>query len=220
LLKQADERLMQVEGFALEDMAGQLYEERSRRGLGDFPLSERIQGYWDRSDVEIDLVAIAADEKRIRFGTCKRNESRLLGSIADLKMAAERFLNAQPRFKSWTAEYVAIAPAISPELAQRLIAEGVIPQDLVMLTAGLYGPSQPRLLGLSGLPDTRDGKLQPMIGHGVQCMSIGFLVDEESPVIWRGPMITQALTRLLQETHWENLDYLIVTCRRAPATSI
>ena len=49
-----------------------------------------------------------------------------------------------------------------------------------------------------------------MIGHGVQCMSIGFLVDEESPVIWRGPMITQALTRLLQETHWENLDYLIV----------
>ncbi|HHZ9317080.1 ATP-binding protein [Stutzerimonas stutzeri] len=137
LLKQADERLMQVEGFALEDMAGQLYEERSRRGLGDFPLSERIQGYWDRSDVEIDLVAIAADEKRIRFGTCKRNESRLLGSIADLKMAAERFLNAQPRFKSWTAEYVAIAPAISPELAQRLIAEGVIPQDLVMLTAGL-----------------------------------------------------------------------------------
>lgn len=137
LLNQADERLMQVEGFALEDMAGQLYEERSRRGLGDFPLSERIQGYWDRSDVEIDLVAVSADEKRIRFGTCKRNESKLLGSISDLKMAAERFLNAQPRFKAWAAEYVAIAPKISPELAQRLIAEGVVPQDLVMLIAGL-----------------------------------------------------------------------------------
>jgi ATP-binding protein involved in chromosome partitioning len=92
-------------------------------------------------------------------------------------------------------------------LALALAADGA---RVGMLDADLYGPSQPRLLGLSGLPDTRDGKLQPMIGHGVQCMSIGFLVDEESPVIWRGPMITQALTRLLQETHWENLDYLIV----------
>ena len=79
-----------------------------------------------------------------------------------------------------------------------------------MLDADLYGPSQPRLLGLSGLPESRDGKLQPMLGHGLQCMSIGFLVDEEAPVIWRGPMISQALTRLLNETAWDNLDYLIV----------
>lgn len=79
-----------------------------------------------------------------------------------------------------------------------------------MLDADLYGPSQPRLLSLSGMPESRDGKLEPMLGHGLQCMSIGFLVDEEAPVIWRGPMITQALTRLLQETHWQDLDYLIV----------
>lgn len=92
-------------------------------------------------------------------------------------------------------------------LALALAADGA---RVGMLDADLYGPSQPRLLGLSGLPETRDGKLQPMLGHGLQCMSIGFLVDEEAPVIWRGPMITQALTRLLQETRWQDLDYLIV----------
>ncbi|MCP2936615.1 DUF234 domain-containing protein, partial [Salmonella enterica subsp. enterica serovar Typhimurium] len=78
LIDQADERLAEVEGHALEDLVGQIYEERSRRGMGDFPLSERIQGYWDRSDVEIDLVAINEDECRIRFGSCKRNPLRLL----------------------------------------------------------------------------------------------------------------------------------------------
>ena len=92
-------------------------------------------------------------------------------------------------------------------LALALAADGA---RVGMLDADLYGPSQPRLLGLSGLPQSHDGKLQPMLGHGLQCMSIGFLVDEEAPVIWRGPMISQALTRLLNETAWDDLDYLIV----------
>lgn len=92
-------------------------------------------------------------------------------------------------------------------LALALAADGA---RVGMLDADLYGPSQPRLLGLSGMPESRDGKLEPMLGHGLQCMSIGFLVDEEAPVIWRGPMITQALTRLLEETRWQELDYLIV----------
>lgn len=92
-------------------------------------------------------------------------------------------------------------------LALALAADGA---KVGMLDADLYGPSQPRLLGLSGMPESRDGKLEPMLGHGLQCMSIGFLVDEEAPVIWRGPMITQALTRLLEETRWQELDYLIV----------
>ncbi|WP_338521472.1 ATP-binding protein [Pseudomonas batumici] len=137
LLQQADERLMQVEGSALEDLVGQLYEERSRRGLGDFPLTERIQGYWDRSDVEIDLVAICGDERRIRFGTCKRNESKLLASITPLKTATARFLNAQPRFASWTVEYVALAPRISTSVSRQLEAQGVLVQDLMVLTNGL-----------------------------------------------------------------------------------
>ncbi|WP_228778170.1 DUF234 domain-containing protein, partial [Pseudomonas aeruginosa] len=126
-----------VEGYALEDMVGKLYEERSRRGLGDFPLTERIQGFWDRSDVEIDLVAICGDEQRIRFGTCKRNENKLLGSIEPLKQAAERFLNAQPRFRSWSVEYVAIVPRISADLTEQLKSQDVLSQDLIALTADL-----------------------------------------------------------------------------------
>src|SRR5690606_14837000 len=80
-------------------------------------------------------------------------------------------------------------------LALALAGEGA---RVGILDADLYGPSQPRMLGLSGLPETTEGKkLKPMLGHGLQTMSIGFLVDEEAPVIWRGPMITQALNRLL-----------------------
>lgn len=93
-------------------------------------------------------------------------------------------------------------------LALALAGEGY---RVGVLDADLYGPSQPRMLGLKGMPDSPDGKiLEPMIGHGIQTMSIGFLVDEESPIIWRGPMITQALTRLVYQTRWDNLDYLIV----------
>lgn len=93
-------------------------------------------------------------------------------------------------------------------LALALTAEGA---RVGVLDADLYGPSQPRMLGLSGLPECHDGKLlEPMIGHDLQVMSIGFLVDEETPVIWRGPMITQAMSRLLNETRWDHLDYLII----------
>jgi ATP-binding protein involved in chromosome partitioning len=81
-----------------------------------------------------------------------------------------------------------------------------------MLDADIYGPSQPLMLGLDGQrPTSPDGKhLRPLESHGVAAMSIGFLVDAEQPMVWRGPMVTQALTQLLSETHWGNLDYLVV----------
>ena len=80
-----------------------------------------------------------------------------------------------------------------------------------MLDADIYGPSQPRMLGLTGRPSTKDGKrIVPMVGHGVQCMSIGFLVDQETPMVWRGPMVTQALMQLIGDTDWDDLDYLVV----------
>jgi ATP-binding protein involved in chromosome partitioning len=81
-----------------------------------------------------------------------------------------------------------------------------------VLDADIYGPSQPRLFGLAGQkPVTRDGKsLQPLTAHGVEVMSIGFLIDEEQPMVWRGPMVTQALTQLLGDTQWSALDYLVV----------
>jgi len=81
-----------------------------------------------------------------------------------------------------------------------------------LLDADIYGPSQPLMLGLEGQrPSTADGKhLQPLAAHGIAAMSIGFLVDAEQPMVWRGPMVTQALTQLLSETDWGPLDYLVV----------
>lgn len=80
-----------------------------------------------------------------------------------------------------------------------------------LLDADIYGPSVPIMLGLSGKPKSVDGKsMEPLIGHGIQANSIGFLMDDDAPAIWRGPMVTQALTQLLSLTNWNDLDYLIV----------
>ncbi len=80
-----------------------------------------------------------------------------------------------------------------------------------ILDADIYGPSIPRMLGCKGQPDSTDGKsLEPMIGHGIQSMSIGYLVEEDTPMIWRGPMVTQALEQLLNDTNWKELDYMVV----------
>lgn len=80
-----------------------------------------------------------------------------------------------------------------------------------LLDADIYGPSVPIMLGLSGKPDSLDGKsMEPLVGHGIQANSIGFLLDDDAPTIWRGPMVTQALTQLLEQTNWKDLDYLII----------
>jgi len=81
-----------------------------------------------------------------------------------------------------------------------------------LLDADIYGPSQPRMMGLQGQrPVSTDGRrMEPLASHGVKVMSIGFLVEEEQPMVWRGPMVTQALTQLLAETNWGELDYLVV----------
>ncbi|MEX8503591.1 MAG: iron-sulfur cluster carrier protein ApbC [Leptothrix ochracea] len=93
-------------------------------------------------------------------------------------------------------------------LALALAAEGA---KVGMLDADIYGPSQPTMLGIDGRPDSADGKtMAPMIGHGLQVMSIGFLVDADQAMVWRGPMVTQALEQLLRQTNWKDLDYLIV----------
>ncbi|MFT5446073.1 MAG: ATP-binding protein involved in chromosome partitioning [Gammaproteobacteria bacterium] len=97
---------------------------------------------------------------------------------------------------------------VAVNLALALAAEGA---QVGMLDADIYGPSQPRMLGISGQPDSNDGKrLEPMMGYGIQAMSIGFLVEEETPMIWRGPMVTQALEQLLKDTNWRDIDYLII----------
>jgi ATP-binding protein involved in chromosome partitioning len=94
-------------------------------------------------------------------------------------------------------------------LALALQAEGA---KVAILDADIYGPSQPRMLGVSKLkPDTSaEGKLLPILGHGMQSMSIGYLVDEDNPMIWRGPMVTQALEQMLRDTLWRGVDYMII----------
>jgi len=93
-------------------------------------------------------------------------------------------------------------------LALALAAEGA---SVGILDADIYGPSQPQMLGITGRPDSADGKsIEPMERHGIQAMSIGFLVDVDTPMVWRGPMVTGALEQLLRDTRWKDLDYLVI----------
>ncbi len=93
-------------------------------------------------------------------------------------------------------------------LALALAAEGA---TVGILDADIYGPSQPQMLGISARPESVDGKsMEPLQAHGVQAMSIGFLVDVDTPMVWRGPMVTGALEQLLRETQWKDLDYLVI----------
>ena len=93
-------------------------------------------------------------------------------------------------------------------LALALAAEGA---SVGILDADIYGPSQPMMMGIHGRPESGDGKtMEALENYGVQVMSIGFLIDADNPMIWRGPMVTQALEQLLRQTNWRDLDYLIV----------
>jgi ATP-binding protein involved in chromosome partitioning len=117
----------------------------------------------------------------------------------------------------------------SVNLALALAAEGA---RVGVLDADIYGPSIPRMLGVSGRPDSPDGKtITPKRNHGLQAMSIGLLIEEDTPMIWRGPMVTQALQQLLNDTAWDDLDYLVIDlppgtgdiqltlCQKVPVTA-
>jgi ATP-binding protein involved in chromosome partitioning len=96
----------------------------------------------------------------------------------------------------------------SVNLALALAAEGA---NVAILDADIYGPSQPRMLGANQRPESVDGKsIEPVMTYGLQSMSMGYLIDEEEPMIWRGPMVTQALEQMLNDTNWKDVDYLVV----------
>jgi ATP-binding protein involved in chromosome partitioning len=97
--------------------------------------------------------------------------------------------------------------ATAVNLALALRADGA---RVGVLDADIYGPSMPRMLGVSGNPETDGNRIVPQRAHGLQVMSIGFMVEEDTPMIWRGPMVTSALQQLLTETNWQGLDYLVV----------
>lgn len=137
LVADADLRLADVEGGALEKLVGQLYEERGRKGISDFPLTRRLNGYWDRKDTEIDFVAVNEDLKKIRFGSCKRSAKKLLSDIANFKNHVDRFLNENRQFQAWKIDYVCISPILTKAERAVLIRNDMVPQDLRELTSGL-----------------------------------------------------------------------------------
>lgn len=133
-------------------------------------------------------------------------------SIKILTHAVQRGLKPMPNVKN----IIAVASGkggvgkstTAVNLALALTAEGA---RVGMLDADIYGPSQPTMLGITGRPQSEDGQIiEPMMGHNIQAMSIGFLIDEDTPMVWRGPMVTSALEQLLKQTNWQDLDYLVV----------
>jgi ATP-binding protein involved in chromosome partitioning len=187
------------EAGALRDLSAQGGGYRARIALG-YPvggyqgeLAAALQAHLAASGLGTPLrIELEAD---IRSHTVQRN-LKPLGEIKNIVAVASGKGGVG---KSTVAANLALAWA----------AQGA---RVGMLDADIYGPSQPLMLGLEGQrPTAPDGKqLQPLESYGVAAMSIGFLVDAEQPMVWRGPMVTQALTQLLSDTHWGALDYLVV----------
>jgi AAA+ ATPase superfamily predicted ATPase len=137
LVEEADERLTQVEGGALEKLAGLLYEERSRKGVGDFPITHRVDGFWDKADTEIDLVAVNETTETIRFGSCKRSPGKLIAGVNTFKQHVARFLQVLPKYQHWSRQLVGISPLLDADQRATLIGLDILPQDLNDLTRGL-----------------------------------------------------------------------------------
>ena len=118
---------------------------------------------------------------------------------------------AQAAADSSRPKLVLLRPTADAEAADVDDGEGGHYERVGVLDADIYGPSIPKLLGIKGRPQTRGGtRLIPMDGYGLKVMSIGFLVEEETPMIWRGPMVMSALTQMLREVEWGALDVMVV----------
>ncbi len=184
---------------------------KSARNLkveGDKVSVEILLGYPGKTQVE----PIRADVTRALKDIAGVGSVNVSVQIKIVPHAVQRGVKLVPGIKN----IIAVASGkggvgkstVAVNLALGLAAEGA---SVAVLDADIYGPSQPTMLGIRGRPESRDGKtLQPMEGHGLQAMSIGFLIDVETPMVWRGPMVTQALEQLLNETQWRVVDYLVV----------
>jgi uncharacterized protein len=134
---EADQRLADVENGSLEKLAGQLYEERSRNGVGDFSISHRVQGFWDKADTEFDLAAVNETTETIRFGSCKRSPGKLISDVNNFKQHVARLLQTMPKYQGRSSHLIAIAPLLDANRRATLTGHDIIPQDLNDLTQGL-----------------------------------------------------------------------------------
>lgn len=138
LIAQADRRLQDAEGYGLERLTANIYEERGRKGLPGFTLSSRIEGFWDKGGVEIDLIALNEESRIIRFGSCKRDPGKhTIGELGRFDGHIERFLDAFPKYRHWTMEKTAITTEHTTATMKATMDAGYISEDLVALTNGL-----------------------------------------------------------------------------------
>ena len=176
----------------------------------------------DGDKVSVDVVlGYPANGYKAELGSKLKEKVEALDSVAEATFnishkidahEAQKGVNSIPGVKN----IIAIASGkggvgkstTAVNLALALSAEGA---TVGILDADIYGPSQPRMLGVHQQPESTDGKsLEPLNSYHIQSMSIGYLIDEETPMIWRGPMVTQALEQLLNDTKWKDVDYLII----------
>ena len=192
-----------------------------KQTLGEARAVRSLRLAAERAEVEIVLGFPAADYAPELSAALRQQAAAVLGSSSlEVRVTSEIAAHAVQRgvqpLKS-VRNIVAVASGKggvgkSTVAANLALAWSVQGARVGLLDADIYGPSQPRMMGLRGeRPVTRDGKsLEPLRAHGLEVMSIGFLIDEEQPMAWRGPMVTQALNQLLGDTNWGELDYLVI----------
>ncbi len=180
---------------------------RNVRVAGDDVSVDVELGYPAASQIEIIRGAVIDALKAAGAGNVSANVTMKI-----VAHAVQRGLKVMPNVKN----IIAVASGkggvgkstVAANLALALSAEGA---RVGVLDADIYGPSQPTMLGISGKPESADGQtLEPMENYGLQLSSIGLLIDADQPMVWRGPMVTQALQQLLGQTNWKELDYLVV----------
>lgn len=163
-----------------------------------YPARTQVQAIQARIQAALSAAGIASPEVSV---TCK--------VVAHAVQPGQQLVNGVRNIIAVASGKGGVGKSTTTvNLALALQAEGA---RVGILDADIYGPSIPMLLGVQQRPDSADGKtMSPVIGHGIQSNSIGYLIAEDSPAIWRGPMVTQALEQLLRQTNWDDLDYLII----------